>query len=164
MTIARIAIAGAFSICCVCPCFAERSTSPTEPASNRTRPALVAKITTPTSEVFTNVVISAGQNVALDSAMDYSSAATVAVTVQCTSCTSSTTSLASAGLILQARWVVSDDCSYVATENKAATTFPYWDTGAAIFDVYAPQFRLNLQNKGTQPIILQQVTIFRRSQ
>jgi len=30
--------------------------------------------------------------------------------------------------------------------------------------VFGPQFRLVLQNKGTQTIAVQQVTIFRRSQ
>ena len=96
--------------------------------------------------------------------MDYSSAITVAVTVECTICTSATTSLGTTGLTLQVGWLVPDANSYVATENKAATAFPYWDSGGAIFNGYGSQFRLNLQNKGSQTISLQQTTIFRRSQ
>jgi hypothetical protein len=49
-------------------------------------------------------------------------------------------------------------------ENKAATTFPYWDAGAALFNTYGSQFRLILQNTGTQTVAIQQVTLFRRSQ
>jgi hypothetical protein len=72
--------------------------------------------------------------------------------------------MGSLGLVLQARWTVPDAASYVTAENKAATAFPYADSGGVVFNVFGPRFRLALQNKGTQPIALQQVTIFRRSQ
>ena len=36
--------------------------------------------------------------------------------------------------------------------------------GAVVFNVYAEQFNLELQNKGTGTIMLDQVTIFRRAQ
>jgi hypothetical protein len=116
------------------------------------------------SEVFENVVIAAGKTVSLPSALDYSSANTVAVTVLCIICSSAATALGTAGLVLQARWTVPDAQSFVTAESKAATAFTYSDSGGAVFNVYGPQFRLALQNKGTQTIALQQVTIFRRSQ
>lgn len=58
--------------------------------------------------------------------------------------------------------MVPNAASFVATENKAATAFPYWDAGGAIFNAYGPQFSQALQNKGSQSIALAQVTIFRR--
>ncbi len=121
-------------------------------------------VNTGTSEVFQNLVIAAGKSMALDSSLDYSSAATVAISVLCIICTSGTTSLGNSGLVLQAAWTVPDAGSYVTTENKTATAFPYTDAGGAVFNIYGPQFRLVLQNKGAQTIALQQVTIFRRSQ
>jgi hypothetical protein len=120
--------------------------------------------TTVVSEVFSDVIIAAGKSVNIDSTMDYSSANTVAVAVLCIICGTATTSLGSSGLVLQARWTVPDADSYVTPENKAATAFLYSDAGGAVFNVYGPQFRLTLQNKGTQSIAIQQVTIFRRSQ
>ena len=116
------------------------------------------------SEVFESIVITPGRNVPLDSTMDYSTVSTVAVTVQCSGCTSAATSLGTCGLVLQARWTVPNAELVVATENKPASAFPYWDAGGAVFNVYGPQFRLVLQNTGSQPISLQQVTLFRRSQ
>lgn len=120
--------------------------------------------TTAISEVFENVVIAAGKTISLSSALDYSSANTVGVTVLCIICSSAATALGTAGLVLQARWTVPDAQSFVTAESKAATAFTYSDSGGAVFNVYGPQFRLALQNKGTQTIALQQVTIFRRSQ
>jgi hypothetical protein len=116
------------------------------------------------SEVFEDVVIAAGKTVSLSSGLDYSSANTVAVTVLCIICSSAATALGTAGLVLQARWTVPDAQSFVTAESKAATAFTYSDSGGAVFNVYGPQFRLALQNKGTQTIALQQVTIFRRGQ
>jgi hypothetical protein len=118
----------------------------------------------PISEVFENVVIAGGKTVSLYSELDYSSANTVAVTVSCIICSSAATSLGNSGLVLQARWTVADAQSFVTAESKPATTFTYSDSGGAIFNVYGPQFRLALQNKGTQTIALQQVTVFRRKQ
>ena len=128
------------------------------------RPSGIAAANTGISEVFGNVVVAAGKTVSLDSTLDYSSANTVAVTVLCIICSSAQTSLGNSGLVLQARWTVPDAGSYVTAENKAATAFPYSDSGGAVFNVYGPQFRLAFQNKGTQTIAVQQVTIFRRSQ
>lgn len=116
------------------------------------------------SEVFRNIVIPPGKDFSIDSTLDYSSANSVAVTVQCTTCNSSSSSLSGLGLTLQARWLVDGADYYVATENKTATAFPYWDAGGAIFNVYGSQFRLNLQNRGEQIITLQQVTVFVRPQ
>ena len=116
------------------------------------------------SEVFQNVVLAAGKGVALDSTLDYSSATTVAVSVQCNSCTSAATSLASAGLTLQARWLVPNAEFYASTESKPATSFPYWDAGGVLFNVYGSQFELILQNTGTQTVSIAQITIFRRGQ
>ncbi|MBZ5580456.1 MAG: hypothetical protein LAP40_28210 [Acidobacteriia bacterium] len=129
-------------------------------ATRSVNPGLGATVSV---EVFQNVVIAAGKTVSLDSALDYSTSNTVAVTVQCIVCTSATTALGASGLILQARWMAPNTQFYVATENKAASAFPYWDAGGAIFSVYGPQFRLTLQNSGSQPIAIQQITLLRRS-
>jgi hypothetical protein len=116
------------------------------------------------SEVFENLVIATGKTVTLDSGLDYSSSDTVAVSVLCIICSTANTTLGNSGLVLQARWTVPDAGAYVTTENRLATAFPYSDSGGAVFNVYGPQFRLVLQNRGTQTIALQQVTIFHRSQ
>lgn len=156
------------------PCFvhvsiaedrAEKSADPYDLAINPVaRKSVPATANTAISEVYENVVIAPGKSVSLNSALDYSSAPTVAVTVLCIICNSAATSLGNSGLVLQARWTVPDAESYVTAESKAATAFTYLDSGGAVFNVYGPQFRLGLQNKGTQTIALQQVTIFRRSQ
>ena len=114
-------------------------------------------------EVFEDIVIAAGKTVYMDSTLDYASTNSVAVTVLCIICSSAATSLANSGLVLQARWS-NPEASYVTAESKAGTSFTYLDSGGAIFNVYGPQFRFALQNKGTQTIAIQQVTIFRRSQ
>jgi hypothetical protein len=123
-----------------------------------------AVVATENSEVFQSIVVAPGKRVSLDSTLDYSSVNTVAVTIQCIVCTSAVTSLGTSGLVLQALWLVPNAELYVATENKAATAFPYWDAGGAVFNVYGSQFRLTLQNKGTETITIQQLTMFRRSQ
>jgi hypothetical protein len=132
----------------------------------RAKAKLSASDTTDTgnSEVFRNVVIAAGTTVSLDSTLDYSSASTVAITVQCITCTTASTALGALSLTLQARWLVPNADFYVATENKSATAFLYWDAGGALFNVYGSLFRLSLQNKGSQTISIQQVTLLRRSQ
>ncbi len=148
------------------PCFggdnAEKSGEPYEFAVIKTAKAARDVADTTISDVFKTVIIAAGKSVSLDSTMDYTSAAGVAVTVQCIICGTLATSLTGSGLALQARWMVLNAESYVATESKAASGFPFWDSGAALFNVYGSQFRLTLQNKGTQNIALQQVTIMRR--
>src|SRR4051795_2939620 len=73
------------------------------------------------SEIFKDVVIAAGKNVAIDSTLDYSSASVVAITVQCDGCGTAATALGSTGLVLQARWLATDAESYVATDFRAAT-------------------------------------------
>jgi hypothetical protein len=114
------------------------------------------------AEVYQDVMVPAGKSVPITSTIDFSGAASVAVTIRCSVCGTSAGSLANAGLVLQALWAVTTSDYFVATENKSATAFPYWDNGGAIFSVYGGQFRLNLQNKGSQNIVLQQVTVFRR--
>lgn len=123
-----------------------------------------AAAATGNSEVFHDIVIEAGKTVSFDSTLDYSSAGIVAISVLCTLCTTSETSLSTSGLILQARWMVQNADSYVATDYRVATAFPYWDAGGAEFSVYGSQFRLTLQNKGSKKITLAQITIFLRSQ
>jgi hypothetical protein len=145
-----------------------RRASNGEPSSHASELASGVKASagTPTdnSEVFLNILIPAGKAVTLDSDLDFTDAAAVAVTVPCAICSSASTSLGSAGLTLQARWMVREAIGYAATENKSAAAFSYWDSGGAIFSVYGSQFRLVLQNKGDSPISLQQVTLFRRNQ
>jgi hypothetical protein len=115
-----------------------------------------------TSEVYQDVVIPAGKNVIIQSSVDYSSSSTVAVTVLCTACTAATTSMAALGLVLEARWQGLNATTDIATAN--AGTFAYLDAGGAIFSVYAELFNLELQNKGTSTITLDQVTIFSPAQ
>lgn len=147
------------------PKVAEKSAEAYELAVTPTAKALAATTASAgNSEVYVNVVIPAGKTVSFDSTLDYSAAGTVAVTVLCNICTTAVTALGNSGLVLQARWTVPDAASYATAENKAASAFPYSDSGGALFNVYGTQFRLALQNKGTQTIALQQVTIFRRSQ
>jgi hypothetical protein len=114
------------------------------------------------SEVFLEVVIPVGKNVVIQSALDYSSSSSVAVAVLCTACTTPTTSLSALGLVLEARWQPLNASTDIATQN--ASTFTYLDAGGAVFNVYAEQFNLELQNKGTATITIDQVTIFRRAQ
>jgi hypothetical protein len=116
------------------------------------------------SEVFQNIVIAAGKSVSINSTLDYTAANTVAVTVQCTICTTLATSLTGSGLMLQASWSVPNAGSFAVAENKSASTFPYWDAGAALFNTYGSQFRLILQNTGSGTIAIQQVTLFSHGQ
>lgn len=123
-----------------------------------TRTATVAE----NAEVYKKVIIEAGKSVTLDSAIDFSAASTVAITVSCVTCTTQATSLNAAGLALQARWTVPNADLYVPTESRAGSAFAFWDSGSVVFIVYGTQFRLVLQNKGTQGVLIDQVTIFRR--
>jgi len=132
--------------------------------SGQAKTPATAADTPTTSEVLRDVVIGAGKTITFDSTMDYSSATAVAVTVLCAACSTNDTSLATAGLVLQARWIVPNAESFVATEFRAATAFPYWDAGGVMFSVFGSQFRLSMQNKGTQAITLKQVTLFIRNQ
>jgi hypothetical protein len=126
--------------------------------------ASTSTTTTTNSEAYGSINIDAGKSVYIDSSLDYSSASTVAVTVQCTGCTTAATSLGTSGLVLHASWLVPNAEWYGATENKAATGFLYWDVGSAIFNVYGSQFRLVLQNGGSSTIAIKQITLFSRSQ
>ncbi|MGA2113198.1 MAG: hypothetical protein ABSH56_00435 [Bryobacteraceae bacterium] len=116
------------------------------------------------SEVFEDITIAAGQTYSMDSTLDYTSAATVAVTMECVACTTAATSLGSSGLVLQARWAVPGAEFFVTAESKAATAFSYWDAGSVLFNVYGTQFRLVLQNKGSASITIDQITLFQHSQ
>jgi len=182
MTITSIAAAALLASYSICMSLAEdrpdhRSTVERQNAVTETSAETVDRLVTPTakasgstvaatgtSEVFRDIFIVSGKSVTLDSALDYSSANTVAVTVLCTICGSAATSLGSSGLVLQPLWSVPDAETYVTTENKAATAFLFWDVGGALFNVYGTRFRLTLQNKGTRPISIRQATIFRRGQ
>lgn len=115
------------------------------------------------SEVFKGIFIGAGKTVSLDSTLDYSSAATVAIGIECIICDSKASSLGGSGLVLLARWAVPNSELFVTPESKTANLFLYWDSGGVIFNVYGSQFRLSLQNKGSQPIAIEQVTILRRN-
>lgn len=131
-------------------------------AKARPTPKLSAATTNPTSEVYLDVAIPVGKNVVIQSGLDFSSASTVAVSVRCSACTTTTTSMNALGLVLEARWQALNASTDIATQN--ASTFAYTDAGGAIFNVYAEQFNLELQNKGTSTITLDQVTIFRPGQ
>lgn len=126
----------------------------------KARPKADSSTSTPAgaAEVYQDVVIAAGKNVVIQSTSDYSSSSTVAVAVLCTACTTATTSMAALGLVLEARW----QGMYVATDIATASTatFAYQDAGGAIFSVFGELFNLELQNKGTSTITLDQVMIF----
>jgi hypothetical protein len=127
--------------------------------------AMVApNIANANSEVFQSVIVPAGAFVSLNSTLDYTSAATVAVAVSCSTCATEATSLGNAGLSLNASWMLTNTNSYMFTENKPGNQFTYWDAGAAVFNVYGSQFQLVLLNTGSQAILLTQVTIFQRNQ
>lgn len=115
------------------------------------------------ADVFRNVVLAGGKSLLLESSLDFTNASAVAVTIVCTTCTSNATSLASAGLTLQARWVIPNAELVVPTETKNAVSFPFYDAGNASFVVFGSQFRMMLQNRGTQGILIQQITFFRRA-
>lgn len=153
MNILQVGIA---TLCFSSLLMAQSTVRPRAKATGDTTPAAT------NAEVFVDIVIAAGKNVVLESAMDFSTVSTVAVTISCTVCTTDKTALGTSGLVLQARWAIPDADSYVATEYKAATLFPYWDAGGVVFNVFGSMFRLNLQNKGTESITIQQVTLFRR--
>jgi hypothetical protein len=116
------------------------------------------------SEVFQNIVVTAGASYPIDSTLDYTSAATVAITLECQACDSAKAALGASGLTLEARWSVPGATLLVAAESVPATNFFYWDAGSALFDVYGSQFRLVLQNKGTASITIDQIVLFQRSQ
>jgi hypothetical protein len=171
MNLTKIGIVTLLPSFCVCLSLADERTgiaSEKSPETYRLPVRSAAKspevAATGGSEVFQDLVIPAGNNVFVDSTLDYSTANTVAVTIQCIVCSSAVTSLGASGLLLQARWSVPNASTYVTTENKTATAFPYWDAGGAMFNVYGSRFRLSLQNKGSQTIAIQQLTVFRRSQ
>ncbi len=126
----------------------------------KARPKAAASTSTAAgaAEVYQDVVIAPGRNVVIQSTADYSSSSTVAVAVLCTACTTATTSLTALGLVLEARWQGMYVTTDIATANTA--TFAYQDAGGAIFNVFAELFNLELQNKGTSTITLDQVTIF----
>jgi hypothetical protein len=180
MDLIRIGTAALLMSCFVCLCFGQAREAPSATSRNAATEKSgeardLARTTTPklstntasatgNAEVALNVVIDPGSSVSIDSSLDYSSAITVAIAVQCMACATAATSLGTLGLVLQARWMVPNGESFVATDSRSASAFPYWDAGGAIFDVYGTQFRLTLQNKGSQAITLQQVTLLQRSQ
>ena len=150
-------------LCVATLAYAELSTHAHE-ITTPTKEVGSAAIAATNSEVFRNFVVQSGKNFTVESAMDFSGAAIVAVTILCPSCNTEAYSLGNSGLTLQARWLVLNADSYVTAESKAATQFLYWDAGSALFNVYGSHFHLVLQNKGTQSIAIQQLTIFRRVQ
>ena len=176
-----VGIATVLAVCCVSHCFAGEGQGAQavipQPTAAMGQAAGVsfakaATTTTPTglvatntnSEVFANTVVGPGQKYSLESTLDYTAAATVAVTVQCVACTTAATSLATLGLSLEARWSVPGANLSVAAEGKSGTAFPYWDAAGVIFNVYGSQFRLLLQNQGTKSITIDQITFFLHSQ
>jgi hypothetical protein len=169
MNIIRTATAALLAICFAGLCLAqgriatERSAE-TYAAAVSTKATANTTTATGNSEVFQNILIAAGKTYPITSTLDYTTASTVAITVECSICTTAATSLGSSGLILQAAWAVPNAVGYVVAENKAATAFAYTDAGSALFNVYGSEFRLILQNSGTQTISIQQITFFQRGQ
>jgi hypothetical protein len=131
----------------------------TEEEGGATTPA-----TSGSTEVFKNITIAANKSVSLDSTLDFTSAAAVAVLIRCTACSTASFSLASSGLVFQAFWIVPDADLYTVAEAATPTGFPYWDSGGLIFETFGTKFRLTIQNNSDQGISLRQVTLFRRMQ
>jgi hypothetical protein len=127
-------------------------------------PVIAPNYSNETSDVFRNLVIPGGKAVALPSSLDFTTASAAAVTLVCTTCTSNATSLASASLVLQARWIIPNAEYAIPTETKSSNSFAFYEAGNASFAVFGPQFTLILQNKGSQGILIQQITFFRRGQ
>jgi hypothetical protein len=109
-------------------------------------------------ETYKNLQVDPGKSVVIESEMDFTSADKAVVTVRSTSETDSYF----AGLTLTAAWSHPDVDLYSVVEEAKGTAFPYWNTGGAVFQVFGPQFRLILQNSGTQILTIQQVVIGRR--
>jgi hypothetical protein len=139
----------------------QRADDPGESTKTARADSQPSEDSTANSEIYRNVVIAAGKSVILDSKLDFSASDKVLVTFRCTTCDSASNSMGT--MTANAAWSVPQADSYSATESKAGTSFPYFDSGGAVFQVYGPQFRLILRNKGTQAIIIQQVTVFRRT-
>lgn len=141
----------------------EKSTAKSELPDRVRRKAADTPVSPITNaDVFEGIIIQPGKTISLDSTLDYSTATSVAVGIQCIVCDSLSESLGTSGLVLLARWAVPNAELYVTTENKATTLFPYWDAGGVIFNVYGSMFRLSLQNNGSEPIAIEQIIILRR--
>jgi hypothetical protein len=143
-------------------CFGAEDAGQFEESSKTSRPVKAAEETEAPAafEIHRNIVIAAGKSVVLESELDFSSSDKVMVTFRCTTCDSQSNSMAN--MQASAAWSVPRADSFSATEMKAGSTFPYFDSGGVVFQVYGPQFRLILRNKGAQAMIVQQVTVFRR--
>ncbi len=104
-------------------------------------------------EYYTNVIIPANQSVNLDSALDYSSSDTVAVTVR-------SAKADIANLIGTAYFTVPNATEYFTQDVFSGQNFNYSNTGGAVFTVCGPQFRLTLQNLSTATITLTSVLVY----
>ncbi len=115
--------------------------------------ATPAPATSAKYEYYTNVTIPAGQSINLDSALDYSSSDTIAVTVR-------SAKADIANLVGTGYFTVPTATEYFTQEAFSGQNFNYSNTGGASFTVCGPQFRLTLQNQSTATITLSSVLVY----
>ncbi len=118
---------------------------------------LAPSYSSPLWEYWVNVTIAAGSSLDLNSAMDFSYADSVRVTVRC-----SDGSLAD--VVLGAYWSVPRAPLFNVADVVRGDTFYYRNVGGATFNTYGSQFRLRIINNGVTGITLSQVLLFARSQ
>lgn len=112
-------------------------------------------------ELYKDLIIPAGKSVSLASRIDFSDAASAAVTVRCTAC--DTLAMSLEPITLQAFWSVPDAELGAVVEAKSGGSFLYFDSGGAIFEVYGPRLRLVVRNRSKQDFMIDQLTLFRRA-
>lgn len=109
-----------------------------------------------TGELFQNVTVEPSKPTVLDSALDYSKFDKVAMSL------TSDTDLTS--LVVQAQWSFPEAEHWAIVETKSGKTFPFTNTGGAVFQTYGSQFRIVLRTSGDAPVKIQQITLFCRTQ
>lgn len=109
-----------------------------------------------TGELFQNVTVEPSKPTVLDSALDYSKLDKVAVSL------TSDTDLTS--LVIQAQWSFPEAEHWAIVETKSGKTFPFTNTGGAVFQTYGSQFRIVLRTSGDATVKIQQITVFCRTQ
>jgi hypothetical protein len=109
-----------------------------------------------TGELFQNVTVQPSKPTVLESALDYSKLDKVAVSL--------TSDADLTNLTIQAQWSFPEAEHWAVVETKSGRTFPFSNTGGAVFQTYGSLFRLVLRSSSDAPLEIQQITLFRRTQ
>jgi len=112
-----------------------------------------APLTSAKYEYYTNVTIPSGQSVNLDSTIDYSSSGTISSTLR-----SAKSDIAS--LLGTAFFTVPNALEYVTQEAFLGSNFFSNNSGGATVQVCGPQFRLTLQNLGSNSMTPSSVLVY----